>query len=347
MAEPGNLATVFSAGLVYDQFRRSIMLGLTNRGYERDFASAFSVTIPVVSNDNIQVDTPADGVALETSPTYTTATLGNITGSRALIRATSQRNLMQAIESRGGAELATNLMERMNARIATKLDDQIATAVTGATYGSKAGNGFSLTRIGVPNATNGWGMDAAFPNRFKQKGSVSDKKPEDLFNGIYDAISDAELKWRNLDVMGGQFIGDGQPTGFAAVGAPAVARQLVIWARDNGVLDLEASAGRQAASVSGILGNMSYEGRIANCDIIGSNAFKVPGTATATTVTNMYFLPINGSVAGAVRPMLWDFAEYGQGNTDGKFISRSTSICPYMAQVYEQPNMGRVSIAVV
>lgn len=350
MAERANLATAFSAMLTYEMFRRSIMLAMFNRDYERDFASAYKVTVPDVSNDNIQIDTPDGGSGspgLETVPSFQTADLGETTFKRALIRGTSQQNLMQAIESRAGAGFTQNLMERMNTRIAIRLDDELLKVLTGATYGSADGNGFSLAQVGKNDSTaaNRWGMDVNFPHRFKKGTSVgADITEANLYNGVIGAMEDAELKWRLLEIMGGQSIGHGEPSGFCFVTSPPVARQIVVWAKEKGVLDLEASAARQAASKSGILGNMAYHGRIANIDVASSNSkeLAVPKSATANSVAAGYFLPTGSAVTAAVRPTLWDFAQYGNGTTGGAFVRKTTVILPYLAGRLHQDQLGKV-----
>ena len=344
MAEPGNLATAFSAMLTYEMFRRSIMLAMFNRDYERDFASAYKITVPNVSDDNITIDTPADGTALETAPQFETAALGENTYSRALIRGTSQQNLMQAIESRAGAGFTQNLMERLNTRLAIKLDDQLLDVLTNVTYGNAAGNGFLLDTVGASGA-NGWGIKATFPHRLQKKGS-STATEADLYNGVIGSIEDAELKWRLLEVMGGQSIGHGAPSGFCFVTSPPIARQLVIWAKSAGVLDLETSAARQAATTSGILGNMAYHGRIANIDIASTNSSEVAIPTTDGSKAPGYFLPTGSAVTAAVRPTLWDFAQYGSGNTGGAFVRRTTVILPYVVGVLKPDQLGKTEILV-
>lgn len=341
MAERGAEAEIYTNIIEFMAFRQSAGMDLCYTGLEGDFQRALSVYLNTIT-DNIQIDTPADNAALETAPTYKTATMSTSKFSRALIRGTSQHNIVQAMEGPGPARLDQQLMDRLAQKMATKLDDQIFAKLTGATYGSSAGNGFVIDAVGQAfSGTNASGLDRD-TGRYKSKGTAPSSQDE-IYRAIVDGMGDAEVIYRDSDLVDGNVVGDAAPNGFRLVCPNIVARALVDWAIEKGDADQPGSVGREAASVSGILGPRAYRGTVHNIDIIGTTALKP--SSTAKTV-NAYTVPVASALAAGVRPMLWDFARYGQGNTGGAAIARSTVICPYFAGVQNQGILGRMAINV-
>lgn len=333
----GNLADFYSAMLIYDVFRASKFLNLYNRSWEADFQNAFNVIIPLFADDGIQIDQP-NQVGLETAPTFQTATINELNMSARYLRGTSQRNLMQAVESRAGMRIASDLRQRLVTRLAVQLDIELSASLTADANFTGAGqNGFTLPPIGVVG-NNGWGMNNAFPYEFEKAGNAT-QTAEDLYNEIYRAMKRAALWYRDQNILNGVVIGDSFSSEIAFVAHPAVTAQLVEWAISNGVIDLEASAGRQSATEMGIMGTMAFEGRIASCDVASTTAIPVGNTETFG-----YFLPTNGAVAGAVRPPLWSFSDFFSGNTGGALVDQSTCIEPFAATAVKPEHLGRVEI---
>lgn len=342
MAERGATAVAYSSLVEFEAFRRSLYMGLSWRGLESDFQRARQVTLNTIT-DNIVAETITDSEALETAPSFTTADMSLTTYSRALVRATSQYNILQAMEGPGPARLDSTLSMRLAEEVSLKMDEQALTALTGATFGTSAGNGFVVETVGTSfSSSPASGLDRN-TGRFKTKGTNPPLTQEKLLDDLIESFADAEVTYRNKNIMGGTLIGDGQPTGYAFVCHPIVARALISWAKVKGELDLSASAAYTAARGSGILSMMAYEGRVHNFDIISNTG--ITHANNAATVSG-YFVPLNSALVGGVRPMLWDFARYGQGNTGGAAVSRSTVICPYFSGRARQQDLGRVQINV-
>ena len=55
-------------------------------------------------------------------------------------------------------------------------------------------------------------------------------------------------------------------------------------------------------------------------------------------------MPIGAAVIGGVRPMMWDFGRFGQGNTQGAAVARSTVIWPYFVGRHGQEYLGKVTV---
>ena len=332
----GNLADMFSAMLIYDVFRASKFMNLYNRAWESDFQNAFSVVIPLFLDDGIQIDQP-NQVQLEATPIFETARINELRMSAQYLRGTSQRNLMQATESRAGARIASDLRQRLVTKLAIELDTELAKELTtGISYAGGV-NGFSLDAVGVDGG-NGWGMNNAFPYEFEKAGTATTSS-ENLYDGIFRSIRRAALWYRDQNVLGGVVVGDGHSSEVAFVAHPAVTSQLVEWALENGVVDLEASAGRQAATEMGILGTAAFEGRIAAVDVVSTTAIEVGATETYG-----YFLPTNGAVAAAIRPPMWSFSDFFSGNTGGALTDQSTCVEAFASARIKPEHLGRVEI---
>lgn len=342
MADRGAEAEAFSDMIEFDTFRKSVGMGLVYRGREGDFQRAKSVNFNKVANDNIHVDTPADQEALETAPTYTTATMSVEAVSRALIRGTSQYNILHAMEGPGPARLDMNLMDRLTKKMAIQLDDKVFELLTGHTYGTAATNGFKTTDVGTAfSGTNAVGVDKTF-GRYKSKGTAPRTELQ-LLNDIVDCFGDAVVKWRGLNVMAGETVGDGMPTGFAYCAESRIVRPITTWAKREGILDMRNSMGTMAWATGGILGTAAYAGTIDGVDILTTEALRFADTATEGFG---YFVPVGGCLHGGLRPMMWDFARYGQGNTGGAAVARSTVILPYYAKrsTHEGTLLGRMGL---
>ena len=341
MADRGAEATAFSDLIEFEAFRRSVGMGLIYRGLESEFQRAKTVTLNRVTDDNIEVDTPADQEALEDALTYETATMGLSSYSRKLIRGRSQFNVLHAMEGPGPARLDANLMSRLATKMSIELDNQVFTQITGATYGGATGNGFVVPAVGaVFSGTNAYGIDRA-TGRYKEKGTPQRSESE-FYQDVASMFGDAEFHWRNNDIMAGELIGDATPTGYAFVGPPVIVRPIVEWAKREGVLDMRMSVGTEAARTSGILGTTAYAGTLSNIDIVSTTALKPSGNSF--TSVNGYFVPIGASILGGIRPMMWDFARFGQGNTMGAAVARSTVIWPYFVGRHGQEYLGKVTV---
>ena len=340
MAERGAEAIAFSDLIEFEAFRRSVGMGLIYRGLESEFQRARQVVLNRIDDDNIQVDEPDGAVEAETPPTFETATMATTTYTRALIRGTSQFNVIQTMEGPGPSRLDANLMSRLATKMAIALDDQVFSQITGATYGSAASTGFVVPGVGQPfSGTNAYGLDRT-TGRYKSKGEAQ-RSEEQYYQDLASMMGDAEFHYRNNDIMAGELIGDGQPTGFAFVGPPVIVRGLTEYAKREGVLDMRNSVGTEAVRTSGILSTMAYSGTISNVDILSTTALKPSGNFASV---DGYFVPIGAAVIGGVRPMMWDFGRFGQGNTQGAAVARSTVIWPYFVGRHGQEYLGKVTV---
>jgi len=341
MAERGATAVAYSDLVEFEAFRRSSYMGLAYRGLQGDFQRARQVTLNTLT-DNIAVDTPADSEALETAPSRTTADMSLTTYDRKLVRGASRYNVLQAMEGPGPARLDMSLIDRMGASIAQEVDTQGFAQLTGATYNNASGNGFTVESVGTAfSNSNAAGLDRN-TGRYKSKGTAPSSRDE-ILQAIVDSIADGEVRFRNNNIMGGELVGDLMPTGYAFVCHPIVGRALVDWAQSNGELDLRGSAGREAATASGILGTTAYQGTIRNFDVVTTTALKVASNAASQRA---FFVPIGSALVGGIRPMLWDFARFGQGNTQGRAVAETTVIQPYFAGRAETENLGQLLIAI-
>lgn len=338
MADRGAEATAFSGIIEFEAFRRSVGMGTLYRGLETDFQRAKSVTLNQIANDGIVVDAPADQEALEAAPAFTTATMSNTQFDRALIRGRSQSNMLHAMEGPGPARLDQNLMQRLATKLAIQLDTNVFAAYVGATFGTAAGNGFELATVGAQfTGTNAYGISRS-TGLYAEKGTPQ-RSEEQFYKDLLALPGTLEFTWRDRDLMGGELIGEAGPTGFAFFAPPVVIRAIVTAAAREGVLDMPQSVGTQAVRGSGILGQSAYQGRVHNVDLVSTTALR-PGSAA--THTFGYAVPIGASGIGGIRPMMWDFARYGQGNTGGAAVSRTTVIWPYFVGLHGQEHLGRV-----
>ena len=334
MADRGAEATVYSDLIEFEAYRRSVGMGLVYRGLEAEFQRARQVKLNSIQ-DNIVVDSPEDQEELEESPTYNTATMDTSVVARALIRGTSQHNILQVMEGPGPARLDQQLTARLAARMAVELDTKVfANLTSGMAYDNSDGNGFdandlagsSATAVGSPfSGTNAAGISRV-SGLYMPKGTPPQSKME-LLEEVVDSIGNAELQWRKNNIMAGELIGDFMPTGYVFCANPVLIRTLVKWATTHDILDIRSPAA-EARKFSGILGTSAYSGTLHNVDLVATNAIGI--AANAAKVAG-YFVPISSALLGGVRPMMWDFGRFGQGNTEGRAIARTTVIWPYFA----------------
>ena len=345
MAERGAEADVYSDLIEFEAYRRSVGMGLIYRGLEGMFQRARSVRLNQIE-DNISTEVLEENTDTEAAGNFVTATMSTTRYNRAIIRGKSQHNILQAMEGPGPARLDSQMMARMISKLAVQLDTQIfaraGSGLTTATFGNAAGNGFETGGVGVAfSQTNAVGFDRT-NGRYKDKGTPP-RTEEQLLADFTDALGDAELRWRENNIMAGELVGDMQPTGFTFVGHPVTVRPLTTWAKREGVLDLPQSVGTEAARNSGILGMSAYEGRIHNIDIVSTTA--ITHAANAATLQG-YFVPIGSALIGGIRPLMWDFGRFGQGNTGGAAVARTTVLLPFFNGIAMQENLGRVTLQV-
>lgn len=302
-----NLRQIFVRDIVYLTYRKSVWLNLFNRQWESESEMGWKTQFSKLT-DNVTASKMSDRTSLETGPTFSTATVSLQDANPFYLRAHGQINLADTREAGPGPMLESRLAEVISTELALKMDDELASVVTGNTYSTANTN--LLSTLG--SSTNY--IARAFPH----KNATSAALPY-----VANAIAQAELQLRLKNVVNGQHIGPGQPSSLAAVMNPALASLLIDYLEDTGAIDQPGSAGRQAAQQAGILSNSAYMGRYRTVDIVSTNSLAVP---TGSANWEFYIIPTNSTCAAGVSVPDIDDARFGEGNTDGAYVWRRTVV---------------------
>lgn len=325
-----DLRIVFTRDIIYEVFRRSVWANVFNQSWASESMMAWLVRFSEFLNtDEVKTEEVANRTALETGPTFTTTVLDTTDATPFYLRGYAQLNKADLKQTGTGPVFQQRLIEVLSRKLAIELDDKLAAVITGGTY--------EAIGTGNSNLIPHLGDDTDFVDRdFPHRASTTD-----ALDYVQSAMRDAELLLVQKNVLDGERVGPGAVGPISAMMNPALAAVLVDYLKEEGLIDLPMSAGRQALASSGVLGNTRYMGTVNNINIMATNSLAVPGTGADW---DMYFIPTGSAAAAGIEVPEVDDAQYGEGNTGGAYVFRRTVVQKAWGKILRQAHIIKATI---
>ena len=339
MAEYGNQREPQVEDLLFQILYRCDMLRLFNRSWNTEFQRSITFQLPGSLQPNAKIDVPADAQALETGPTWTSATLEEgPTVTRTLLRGTAQHNLLIEREQLGGAQAAMEVEDALANMMATGtqvegdtpspdcIDERIRAELTGVNVAATPVRNLSdpskakgqLITVGTAGSVFLAPPSGSAPPAIT---GGADKLGEAIRSGVASAMYG--LRQRRLVGQGTSTVqGPGGPTQWVLVAPLGIDWVWLEWmATQDGFIPASDIA-VDATLDLGIRGSDLWSGmlRLFGVDVLID--LNLPA-ATSSKPWSMYLVPAASRALWAQVEMLdRDVARFGQGNTGGAYVER-------------------------
>ena len=322
-----NTNEIQSMAILYEAFRRSVWLNAANRSLEQYMARALRVSVVEVNDQSSVSDVTRE--QLEAPVTYTTSNVTEKTFEKKYFRGQAELAMADYRILEAGGRLESYTAEALGKKLALHVDDKIREHVASLTFDivDKSGNDNLITLASADTLkrtfpyTPGRGQTAA---------------------NVASAFKDAHMLLSEKDLIGGEYIGDGGPSAFSALGPVAAIRQIADYLASETQLQDNSNVGRDAEQSRGIFGTGAYRGTYAGIDLMATNS--IPNASGSSGTWDIYILPTNSTLYAGFPMMMIDESKFGQGNTDGAFVYRRTAVGEYLVGTGRPESIVKIQI---